>query len=168
MKLVQITSNFFITLLLLNVTVNSVVADEAISVDKKFPYIFHLIQAEYWDAAKADNSVYFPPTYDADGFTHGTANPEKLLVVANHFYKDVKGEWYCLRMTLESLQGTGVETRFEGTAPVGDKQPDFEGSQDELFPHILGGIAPRAVLVEHPVIRSEDGTFLSIKGLYDE
>lgn len=127
------------------------------------PYVYHLVQAELWDEAVAAGDIYFPPTYEQDGFTHGTSNPTKLLNVANHFYPDVKGDWYCLRMTVESLKETGVETVFEGTAPVGDKQPDFEGSEDELFPHIHGGIHPNAVLSKHGVNRAADGTFLSIE-----
>lgn len=129
------------------------------------PYVFHLIQASLWNKAMDNNETYFPPTYEVDGFTHGTSNPDKLLNVANHFYPDVEGDWYCLRMTVESLAATGVKTVFEGTAPVGDKQPDFDGADDELFPHIHGGIHPDAVLEVHRVKRDADGTFLSIEGV---
>lgn len=131
------------------------------------PYVFHLVQADLWDQAVAADQVYYPPTYSVDGFTHGTSNPDKLLNVANHFYPDVPGNWYCLRMTVDSLAAAGVETVYEGTAPVGDKQPDFEGADDELFPHILGGIAPAAVLEAHPVERSSSGQFLRIQGVTD-
>lgn len=129
------------------------------------PYVFHLVQAKLWDQTVADGTTYFPPTYKVDGFTHGTSNPEKLMAVANHFYPDVPGDWYCLQMTVESLAATGVETVFEGTAPVGDKQPNFEGADDELFPHILGGIAPAAVLESHPVERTPDGKFIGVTGV---
>ena len=132
------------------------------------PFVYHLIQASLWEPAVEANATYFPPTYEVDGFTHGTSNPDKLLNVANHFYPDVKGKWYCLKMTVESLAETGVKTVFEGTAPVGNKQPDFDGADDELFPHILGGIHPDAVLEVHKVNRSEDGTFLSIEGITSE
>ena len=130
-----------------------------------YPYVFHLIQASLWSKAVENNEVYYPPTYEVDGFTHGTSNPDKLLNVANHFYSEVKGDWYCLRMTVESLASTGVKTVFEGTAPVGDKQPDFDGADDELFPHIHGGIHPDAVLEVHQVTRGADGTYLSIEGI---
>ncbi|MEM9743290.1 MAG: DUF952 domain-containing protein [Pseudomonadota bacterium] len=129
------------------------------------PFVFHLVQAKLWDAAVANGTTYYPPTYNVDGFTHGTSNPEKLLAVANHFYPDVPGEWYCLRMTVDSLATQGIKTVFEGTAPVGDTQPDFEGANDELFPHILGGIPPAAVLELHPVQRSASGEFLAIDGV---
>ena len=74
------------------------------------PYVFHLIQASLWDKAMENNETYFPPTYVVDGFTHGTSNPDKLLNVANHFYPDVEGDWYCLKMTVDSLAATGVKT----------------------------------------------------------
>lgn len=130
-----------------------------------FPYVFHMVQARLWDQVVADDATYYPPTYEADGFTHGTSNPAKLMNVANHFYPDVPGKWYCLRMTVESLAATGVTTIFEGTAPVGDIPPDFEGATDELFPHILGGITPAAVLEVHSINRGPDGTFLSVSGV---
>ncbi len=47
------------------------------------PFVFHLVQASLWDETVAADSTYYPPTYDIDGFTHGTANPQKLLAVAN-------------------------------------------------------------------------------------
>ena len=131
------------------------------------PFVFHLVQALLWDNTVSSGETYYPPTYEVDGFTHGTSNPAKLLAVANHFYPDVTGDWYCLRMTVESLKASGVETVFEGTAPVGDIQPDFEGAGDELFPHIMGGIAPGAVLGVHAVERDSDGTFLRITDITD-
>lgn len=126
-------------------------------------FVYHLVQASLWQQSIADNSVYYPPTYDQDGFTHGTANPQKLLQVANHFYQDVPGEWLCLRMTVASLQANSVEVVFEGTAPVGDKPAEFDNENDELFPHLQGGIHPDAVLGTHAVQRTSEGEFLSIQ-----
>lgn len=133
----------------------------------KHPYVFHMVQVALWDRAVAADTTYFPPTYKTDGFTHGTSNPAKLLNVANHFYKEVPGDWYCLQMTVESLAAAGVKTVFEGTAAVGDVQPDFEGANDELFPHLMGGIAPAAVLEVLCIKRSTSGMFLSIPGVTD-
>ena len=131
----------------------------------KHPYLFHLVQADLWEAATESETTYYPPTYKQDGFTHATANPDLLFNVANHFYTDVPGKWLCLRMTVESLEAGGIEVVFEGTAPVGDKEADFPGTDDELFPHILGGIHPSTVLDVHDVVRSEDGTFLTVVGV---
>jgi len=132
---------------------------------QEHPFVFHLVQATLWNQNIESNGTYYPPTYEVDGFTHGTSNPKKLLNVANHFYPDVQGHWYCLRMTVESLKASGVETVYEGTAPVGDIQPDFEGAGDELFPHIHGGLKASAVLEAHKVNRADDGTFLSIENI---
>ena len=131
----------------------------------KHPFVFHLVQESLWQRAVSTGEIYYPPTYAQDGFTHGTANPELLLNVANHFYKDVPGSWLCLKMTAASLNVSGVEVVYEGTAPVGDREPDFEGSQDERFPHILGGIHPDAVVDVCDVKRSANGGFLSVEGI---
>jgi len=129
------------------------------------PFVYHLVQSELWAVAVADGAVYYPPTYDQDGFTHGTANATKLLQVANHFYTDVPGEWLCLRMTIDSLKASGVVVVFEGTAPVGDKPADFDSANTELFPHLQGGIHPAAVIEAHPVLRGTTGEFLSVTGV---
>ena len=128
-------------------------------------FLFHLVQADLWAAAVAEASVYLPPTYAQDGFTHGTANPTRLLLVANHFYRNVPGDWLCLRMTTESLAATGIDVVFESTAPVGDKPADFDAKNTELFPHLQGGIHPDAVLGTHAVERSETGEFLAVAGV---
>ena len=145
----------------------NLIAEETMTDHTVHPHIYHLVQSSLWDTALATGEPYYPPTYDQDGFTHATANPDKLLSVANHFYTSVPGKWYCLQMTVESLEKSGVKTIFEGTAAVGDIQPEFDGSEDELFPHILGGIKPMAVLESFAVIREADGTFSSITGITD-
>ena len=146
------------------VTASETSADEYIA---KYPYVYHLVQKDLWDKAVETNLTYFPPTYSQDKFTHATANPDFLLTIGNHFYQNVKGEWLCLRMSVDSLSATGVQTIFEGTAPVGDKQADFEGTDSELFPHILGGIRPSAVLQAHVVTRDIDGRFLAVSDVID-
>jgi uncharacterized protein (DUF952 family) len=139
--------------------------EDSEKVKSKHPFVFHLVQKSLWDDAVENNVTYFPPTYHQDGFTHATANPIYLTTIGNHFYQDVEGDWLCLKMSLASLSQTGVDTIFEGTAPVGDKEANFEGSDSELFPHILGGIHPSSVLEALAVNRDHDGRFLSIEGL---
>ena len=150
--------------LLILLSQNSVAASEAITAKyvKKYPYIFHLVQKDLWNQALEENTAYYPPTYSQDNFTHATANPGFLLTIGNHFYSGVEGDWFCLRMSVDSLSSMGVRTIFEGTAPVGDKQADFEGTDSELFPHVLGGIHPSAVLQVHDVVRDSKGRFLSV------
>jgi len=139
--------------------------EESKQLHQTHEFVYHLVQADLWQDSVTSGSVYYPPTYEQDGFTHGTANPQKLLQVANHFYQDIPGAWLCLRMTLASLAASGVEVIFEGTAPVGDKPAEFDNSNNELFPHLQGGIHPDAVLASLAVERTADGEFLSIQGL---
>lgn len=125
-------------------------------------YIFHLALVDDWQRAIDDNAIYYPPTYEADGFTHGTSEAKRLIDVANHFYQDSKGDWLCLRMTEQSLADAGIEVRFEAPAPVGDKDGTMDGAESVLFPHLQGGIPPAAVLATHAVTRDDKGRFLDI------
>jgi len=131
--------------------------------------IYHLIQKPLWEACKAKGEVYYPPTYEVDGFTHATADPAFLIGVANHFYKTTKPEWVCLGMTRASLAAANITLKFEDPSPVGTTQAlNKEQSGGERFPHIYGGIPPSGVVFEErPVQRAADGTFLSIDGLVE-
>ena len=104
--------------LLLSLSPNFASASEANTAEylEKYPYVYHLVQKSMWDEILKTNTTYFPPTYTQDNFTHATANPDFLLTIGNHFYQEVKGDWLCLRMSVESLAATGVQTIFEGTA----------------------------------------------------
>ena len=106
--------------------------------------LFHLIQVELWRLALENNTPYFPPTYDQDGFTHATAKPNLLLNVANHFYTDIPGDWLCLEMTIDSLHDNGVDVVFESTAPVGDKAAD--GLVAENTPDSIRQLTPMGAL----------------------
>ena len=130
------------------------------------PFVFHMVEVKNWRQTITTDSIYYPPTYEADGFTHGTANPAKLLSVANHFYKDIVGDWYCLQMTVQGLADTGVKIIFEPAAAVGNTVSKNEADSGELFPHIYGGISPAAVTRIYPVTRDEFGGFSRIDGVY--
>lgn len=125
-------------------------------------WIFHLALARDWHQAVEGATTYYPPTYEKDGFTHGTSDPDHLLGVANHFYQDSEGDWVCLRMTEASLAGAGVAVVFEPAASVGDREGEFDGSDAVLFPHLQGGIPPASVLAVHPVERDAAGAFVGI------
>ena len=54
------------------------------AVHDKYEDVYHLVQKKLWEECKASGKTYYPPTYDQDGFTHATADPAKLLAVANY------------------------------------------------------------------------------------
>ena len=122
--------------------------------------LYHLVSEELWAPCRGpDGALYFPATYDQDGFTHMSDDTDLLLEIGNHFYKSHPGHWLLLVCDLTKLEG---EVKWEPAAPVGDVKAGFGGSDGKLFPHLYGPIAARGVDVELKVERAPDGTFLSI------
>jgi len=131
--------------------------------------IYHLVQTPLWEKCKKTGETYYPPTYESDGFTHATADPSKLLGVANHFYKEVKSDWLCLKMTRETIAKAGIVLKFEDPSPVGTTPAlNTQQSGGMRFPHIYGGISPSIVIEERVVFRAADGTYTGIDGLAGE
>jgi uncharacterized protein (DUF952 family) len=130
-------------------------------------WLYHCAPRAQWEAAVSGKApFYFPETFNLDGkFVHATADPAVLLFVLNHFYKSSVGDWVCLRMSTASLLQHGIETVFEPAAPVGNTPTSSDISSSKLFPHILGGIPPAAVLEVTPVMRESDGTFIEVAGV---
>lgn len=134
----------------------------------KHDKIYHLVQKKLWEECQAKGTTYYPPTYEQDGFTHATADPSKLLAVANYFYLDVDADWLCLEMTRATLDAASITLKFEDPSPVGDKKAlTAKESGGERFPHIYGGIPTKGgvVVKEYVVTRGRGGEYLSIEGL---
>jgi uncharacterized protein (DUF952 family) len=102
--------------------------------------------------------------HSSSGLCHSfqTHDGRLLVDVLNHFYKDVKDDFLCLALDTTLLTSP---VKMEDPAPVGEKSAEG-GPPKVLFPHIFGPIEPlNCVTGEFPVLRGEDGTFLSVKGL---
>jgi uncharacterized protein (DUF952 family) len=126
-----------------------------------FPPIYHMCNRAQFEKATEGGGLYYSPTFEADNFIHATEEPSTLIDVANHFYKEDKGDWICIKLDPIKL---GADVVWEKPAPVGDKAAyDHEGAPE--FPHIYGGIPAVAVTERLPMERSADGGFLSIQGL---
>ncbi|KAL7478723.1 hypothetical protein ACHAWX_000122 [Stephanocyclus meneghinianus] len=129
-----------------------------------------MCQKSLWEECKTQAKAYFPPTFLADGkMTHATAEPERLISTANHFYTSSEGDWICLELNRKSLEQIGIVTLFEMAMPVGEKGVDAKW-EDWVFPHVYGGIPTHikgVVTNIYDMTRSSDGTFLSIEGLTD-
>ncbi|KAL3774538.1 hypothetical protein ACHAWO_003989 [Cyclotella atomus] len=130
--------------------------------------IYHMCQKKAWEDCKSQRKAYFPPTFVADGkMTHATSVPGRLISTANHFYTDSVGDWICLELNRGGLEQLGIVTVFEAAMPVGEKAADGKW-EDFVFPHIYGGIPTHLegiVTNIYEMVRSNDGTFLSIKDL---
>ena len=114
--------------------------------------LYHLVAAAEWHALEG-RGVYYPATYESDGFTHLTQRAELLLPVANAFYAGIAGDFLVLKCDPARLAG---EVKFEPAAAVagGTLGPAGEAL---LFPHLYGGIPASAVVATIPVRRDEKG-----------
>ncbi|MEM7763151.1 MAG: DUF952 domain-containing protein [Pseudomonadota bacterium] len=127
--------------------------------------LFHLVPKSRWESLAPDE-IYFPATYEQDGFIHATADAHLLLNVANHFYAGSDQAWLCLETTVKRVEATGVKVLFEPAAAVGETPPEIPGvTADQLFPHLFGGLSQACLVAVHPVTRAADGTFTAIGNL---
>ena len=123
--------------------------------------VYHMCDKAMFELSTKDGSLYFPPTYKADGFVHASANPPDLIRIGNNFYKSDKGDWICFSLNPSLLN---AEIKYEIAAPVGNIS-SLDTSGQPKFPHIYGGIPPKSVMKVYPIVRGEDGSFVSIQGL---
>jgi uncharacterized protein (DUF952 family) len=133
--------------------------------------LYHMCQKALWEEAVQSGTAYFPPTFEADGgFTHATAVPKRLIDTANHFYTETKGDWICLQLSRSALEKIGIKTKDEEALPVGEKNVSNEWTEKKwVCPHVYGGIPTidglNVLTHIYEMVRSEDGTFMSITGL---
>lgn len=88
---------------------------------------------------------YAAATLATEGFIHCTREPERLLWVANQFYRHLPGEFVLLLIDPASVE---AEVRWE----------EADG---HLFPHIYGPINRDAVRQVLPFPRKTDGEFIA-------
>jgi uncharacterized protein (DUF952 family) len=125
--------------------------------------IYHMCDAAAFQAGTENGAVYYPPTYQADGFVHASAFPADLVACGNNFYKNVRGDWICISLNPNMLDG---EVKYEPAAPVGNIASNVT-SNEPKFPHIYGGIPAKSVIRTYKIVRGENGEFLSIAGLVE-
>ena len=125
--------------------------------------LYHMTTVVEWQAATKEG-VYYPKTYEADGhYTHATGVPSRLLTTANHFYKDVPGDWVCVQFTRTALRKAGIFVKDEEAMPVGDKAVSETWSK-WVCPHVIGGIPTAVVDKEFPMTRVGE-EYTAIEGL---
>jgi uncharacterized protein (DUF952 family) len=139
--------------------------------------IFHMCLVDKFNEAVnttgtttgTQDGLYYPPTYNQDGFIHATAKPSLLIPVANYFYKASVGDWICIEIDPSKLPNGPESVIYETAASVGDKQSYHQQSpteeEVEKFPHIYCGLSAECVVNKYKIVRAEDGTFLSIDGI---
>jgi len=93
------------------------------------PIVYHMAPRARW-AAQPSHQPYAGDTLATEGFIHCTAEPTRLLHVANSFYREETGAWVILLVDTSQV-----------TAPVRWEQAD-----GHLFPHVYGPIELAAVV----------------------
>ena len=65
--------------------------------------IYHMCIRQDFEDQTINNQLYFPPTYQQDGFIHATSDPSLLLSIGTYFYKNDRNEWICLEIDTNKL-----------------------------------------------------------------
>ncbi len=102
-----------------------------------------MVPAAVWQAVE-NSAAYVADTLQQEGFIHCTGEPERLVWVANHFYRQIAGDFVILVIDPSALQ---AELRWE----------EADG---HLFPHVYGPINRDAVKEVQPFPRNEQGFFV--------
>ncbi len=105
--------------------------------------IYHLLPRRVWEQQSA-GAPYSSDTLATEGFTHCTYEPEMLLRVANHFYRERAGDFVVLCID---------ESRVV-------PEVRWEPADGHLFPHVYGPLNLDAVVGVAPMPRAQDGSFL--------
>ncbi|WP_433955285.1 DUF952 domain-containing protein [Janibacter indicus] len=95
----------------------------------------HIALESDWQAAQ-ERGTYpvstLGRTIEQEGFMHCSGSPEQLQGVLGRFYRDVSEPLLVLTIDEVSLDGHGLDVRYEPAVLGGD----------ELFPHVYGGDLP--------------------------
>ena len=108
--------------------------------------IYHMTPASAWQAV-AGTATYVADSLATEGFIHCTGEPERLVVVANRFYRTIPGDFVILCIEPTKLQ---AELRWEA-------------ADGQLFPHLYGGLNCTAVSSVVPFPRDAAGNFLPVQ-----
>jgi uncharacterized protein (DUF952 family) len=110
--------------------------------------IYHLAPATRWNSWP-ENKPYLPAEYEKEGFIHCTSGDELMIKVANHYYRNVPGDFVLLVIDMLKLEDPASPIKWE-------KSPVF----GLPFPHIYGPIDRKAIVEVRPIQRTDDGTFV--------
>ncbi|GAA2808429.1 DUF952 domain-containing protein [Streptomyces showdoensis] len=101
--------------------------------------LLHVVPLDEWSADPG--LPYAPPSLAAEGFVHCSPDETAALAIADAHYRTAAGPLLVLVIDESRLSG---EVRWEG-------------SEDQLFPHVYGPIERAAVTALLEVRRDPDG-----------
>lgn len=121
--------------------------------------LYHMCDSAVFSSSITDSELYYPPTFSSEGFIHATENPSFLLNIGNQFYQQDKGKWICLKINPHRIEAKVV---YEA---IGNVEERKNGDLPPKCPHIYGGIPLESIVAAAPIVRDDDGNFLSITGI---
>jgi len=107
--------------------------------------IYHMLSRSAWEVQPRDRP-YRGDTLDNEGFIHCTGDPDLLVKVANHFYRDEADDFVVLHVDPKRVTS---EIRWEMA----------DGAS---FPHIYGPLDMDAVVDVTPFLRNDQGEFQAL------
>ncbi|MCX6049889.1 MAG: DUF952 domain-containing protein [Chloroflexi bacterium] len=105
--------------------------------------IYHMLPAVVW-AQQADTETYTAETLASEGFIHCTGQPERLIWVANRFYRQQATDFLIL-----CIEPTRVQAEIK-----------WEQADQHLFPHIYGPLNRDAIVNVIKFPRDAAGLFI--------
>ena len=106
---------------------------------------YHLVPSEVW-LSQREQSGYLPERFDEEGFIHCTDTLDEIIAVGNRYYTTDPRSFLLLDIDCAAVD-----------APIVYEDPN------RIFPHIYGPLETAAVARVRPVVRDEQGLFLSIE-----
>jgi hypothetical protein len=121
--------------------------------------IFHLCQKSKWMDAIRNKGGYFPPTFWSDGrFTRASCVQDTLMRTANHYYKQVSGDWLCIEMDPALLRQSGIAIAVQRAPESTTTDPIQCLKLYGGIPVIVTGLVTQIYAMQ----RNSDGTFLGM------
>ena len=105
--------------------------------------IYHIVLPDFWKSQE-NNEFYFSETFPAEGFIH-CSTEQQLEGVLQRYYSNASE---VIKLTLEEDELTSP-LRYE------------EATNNELFPHIFGGINQEAIAAIDVLIEIFPGEFIT-------
>lgn len=105
---------------------------------------YHLVPVDVWEAQMFSRS-YEPEGFADEGFIHCTDTIDELVAVGNRYYRSDQRAYLVLAIDCEQVAAEVI----------------YEDPQ-RIFPHIYGPLNTDSILAAQPVVRSADGTFLTM------
>lgn len=126
--------------------------------DKNMSQLYHLLPKDKWDKAIESNSPYFPDKYEKENFIHLSPTIERLISIANKYYKQDSREYIVVIIPEDKIT---LPARVVWEAGVSADSKREKSTSGRKWPHLYdSGINKNMVSRQIKVHRDLDGSFI--------